>query len=65
MLIQEKTGGSETLLKVYVAIGGGLKVLQPQLRAKYLPRGPRGGSPTLSAAEVLTILFGGVTRTQG
>ena len=56
MLIQEQRSGSETLLKLYIAIDEDLKALQPQLRAKHLPRDPRGGSPTLSAAEVLTHL---------
>jgi hypothetical protein len=41
-----------------VAIDEDLKSLQPQLHAKHLPRDPRGGTPTLSAAEVLTILLG-------
>jgi len=42
MLIQEKIGGSETLLKLYIAIDEDLKVLRPQLRAKQLPCDPRG-----------------------
>ena len=68
MLIQAKISGSDSLLKLYVAIDEDLNVLAPQLRAKQLPRDPRGGTPTLSAAEVLTILiWGGVawTRRQG
>jgi hypothetical protein len=59
MLMQEKISGADTLLKLYVAIDDDLKALQPQLRAKHLPRDPRGGSPTLSAAEVLTVLVWG------
>ena len=62
MLIQEKISGSETLLKLYVAIDDDLTALQPQLQAKHLPRDPRGGAPTLSAAEVLTILVWGAWR---
>jgi hypothetical protein len=56
MLLQEKISGTDTLLKLYVAIDEDLKALQPHLQAKHFPRDPRGGSPTLSAAEVLTIL---------
>ena len=56
MLIQEKISGSDTLLKLYVAIDDELKVLQPQLRAKHLPRDPRGGTPLLSATEALLLL---------
>ena len=55
MLIQEKINTPDALLKLYIAIDEGLKVLQPQLRAKHLPRDPRGGSPLLSAAAVLTL----------
>jgi hypothetical protein len=55
MLMQEKRSGSDTLLKPYLAIDEDLKVLQPQLHAKQLPRDRRGGTPTLSAAEVLTL----------
>ena len=62
MLMQEKISGSDPLLKLYVAIDDDLKVLQPQLRAKHLPRDPRGGVPTLSAAEVLTVLVWGAWR---
>ena len=62
LLIQEKISGSATLLKLYLAIDEDLKVLQPQLRAKQLPRDPRGGVPTLSAAEVLTIVVWGAWR---
>jgi IS5 family transposase len=62
MLIQEKISGSDTLLKLYIAIDEDLKALQPQLQAKQLPRDPRGGTPTLSAAEVLTILVWGAWR---
>jgi hypothetical protein len=50
------------LLKLYVAIEDDLKALRPQLQAKYLPRDPRGGSPTLSATEVLTVLGRGAGR---
>jgi hypothetical protein len=56
MLTQEKTGGSETFLKLSVAIDEDRKALRSQVRAKHLPRAPRGGTPLLSAAEVLTIL---------
>lgn len=62
MLIQEKIGGSDTLLKLYTAIDDDLKALQPQLQARQLPRDARGGTPTLSAAEVLTILVWGAWR---
>ena len=62
MLIQEKISGSDTLLKLYVAIDEDLTALSPQLQAKHLPRDPRGGTPTLSAAEVLTILVWGAWR---
>jgi IS5 family transposase len=62
MLMQEKISGSDTLLKLYVAIDEELKALQPRLRAKHLPRDPRGGTPTLSATEVLTILVWGAWR---
>lgn len=62
MLIQEKISGSDTLLKLYIAIDEDLKALQPQVRAKQLPRDPRGGTPMLSAAEVLTILVWGAWR---
>lgn len=59
MLIQEKIRGSDTLLKLYSAIDDDLKALHPQLRARQLPRDPRGGMPTLSPAEVVTILVWG------
>ena len=62
MLMQEKISGSDTLLKLYIAIDEDLKALHPQLRAKQLPRDPRGGTPSLSAAEVLTILVWGAWR---
>jgi IS5 family transposase len=62
MLIQEKIGGSETLLKLYIAIDDDLKALQPHLQARQLPRDPRGGTPTLSAAEVLPLLVWGAWR---
>jgi Transposase DDE domain len=62
MLIQEKISGPETLLKLYVAIDDDLKALRSQLQTKYLPRDPRGGTPVLSAAEVLTILVWGAWR---
>ena len=65
MLIQEKIGGADTLLKLYVTIDEDRKALQAQLRAKQLPRGPRGGTPTLSAAEVPTILVWRVAGTEG
>ena len=56
MLIQEKISAPDMLLKLYIAIDEDLKVLQPQLQARQLPRDPRGGTPTLSASEVLTLL---------
>jgi hypothetical protein len=59
MLIPEKISGPDTLLKLYVAIDEDLKALRPQLQRKHLPRDPRGGTPMLSAAEVLTILVWG------
>jgi IS5 family transposase len=62
MLIQEKISSSDMLLKLYIAIDEDLKALQPQLQAKQLPRDPRGGTPSLSAAEVLTILVWGAWR---
>ena len=62
MLIQEKISGTDILLKLYVAIDDDLKTLRPQLRAKHLPRDPRGGTPLLSAAEVLTVLVWGAWR---
>ena len=62
MLIQAKISGPETLLKLYVAIDEDLKALQPQLQARQLPRDPRGGVPTLSAAEGLTLLVWGAWR---
>jgi hypothetical protein len=39
-----------------------LKALRPQLQPKQLPRDPRGSTPGLSAAEVLTILVWGAWR---
>ena len=62
MLRQEKRSGADTLLKLYGAIDEDLKALQPQRQAKHLPRDPRGGSPTLSAAEVLTVMVWGAGR---
>ena len=62
MLIQEKISAPDTLLKLYVAIDEDRKALQPHVRAKQLPRDPRGGSPQLSAAGVLTILVWGAWR---
>jgi hypothetical protein len=62
MLIQETINAPDTLLKLYVAIDEDLKALHPHLRAKQLPRNPRGGTPTLSAAEVLTLLVWGAWR---
>jgi hypothetical protein len=62
MLIQEKISGPDTLLKLYVAIDEDRKALQPHLQAKHLPRDSRGGTPLLSAAEVLTILVWGAWR---
>jgi hypothetical protein len=62
MLIQEKISAPDTLLKLYGALDEELTALRPQLRAKQLPRDPRGGTPTLSAAEVLTILVWGAWR---
>lgn len=62
MLMQEKISAPDTLLKLYIAIDEDLKALRPQLQAKQLPRNPRGGTPTLSAAEVLTIVVWGAWR---
>jgi IS5 family transposase len=62
MLIQEKISAPETLLKLYVAIDEDLKALRPQLQTKQLPRDPRGSTPSLSAAEVVTILVWGAWR---
>jgi hypothetical protein len=62
MLIQEKISAPDMLLKLYIAIDEDLKVLQPQLQARQLPRDPRGGTPTLSASEVLTLLVWGAWR---
>src|SRR5262245_10537219 len=62
MLIQEKINAPDTLLKLYVAIDEDLKALRPQLRTKHLPRNLRGGTPTLHAAEVITMLVGGAGR---
>jgi hypothetical protein len=62
MLIQEKINAPDTLLKLYVAIDDDLKALQPHLQTKQLPRDPRGGTPRLSAAEVLTLLVWGAWR---
>jgi hypothetical protein len=62
MLSQEKISAPDTLLKLYVAIDEDLQALQPQLRAKQFPLDPRGGQPTLSAAEVLPILVWGTWR---
>ena len=46
MLPQEKRSGSDTLLKLFLAIDEDLKALRPQLQAKQLPHDPRGGTPT-------------------
>ena len=62
MLIQEKINTPDTLLKLDVAVDEDLKALKPQLQSKQLPRDRRGGTPTLSAAEVLTILVWGAWR---
>jgi hypothetical protein len=62
MLMQEQRSGSDTLLKLYIAIAEDLKALHPQPQAQHLPRDPRGGTPTLSAAEVLTSLVWGAWR---
>ena len=62
MLTQEQRSGSDTLLQLSIAMDEDLKALQPQLQAQHLPRDPRGGTPTLSAAEVLTILVWGAWR---
>jgi hypothetical protein len=59
MFMQEKISSSDTLLKLYVTIDEDRKALRPQLHAKPLSRDPRGGTPRLSAAEVLTILVWG------
>ena len=62
MLRQEKRSRTETVLKLYVAMDDDRKALRPHLPAKPLPRDPRGGVSTLSAAEVLTVLGWGAWR---
>ena len=62
MLIRAKISASDSLLKLYVAIDEDLKALRPQLQTKQLPRDSRGSTPSLSAAEVLTILVWGAWR---
>jgi hypothetical protein len=52
MLIQEKISGPATLLKLHVASDDDLHALQPHVQRRELPRIPRGGTPTLSTAEV-------------
>jgi hypothetical protein len=44
MLIQEKISGSDTLLKLSLAIDEDFKALHPQLRGRQLPPDPRGGA---------------------
>jgi hypothetical protein len=51
---QAKRSGTDMGLKLYVAMEDERKALPPQLQARHLPRGPRGGTPGLSAAEGLT-----------
>lgn len=58
-LIQEKINAPDSLLKLYVIIDEDLKALR---RVKQWPRDPRVGSPTLTAAEVLTVLVRGAWR---
>ena len=60
--MQEKISGSDTLLKLDLAIDEDLQVLQPQLQAKHLARDPRGGPPTLRAAAGLPLLVWGAGR---
>jgi hypothetical protein len=60
--IHKKRSAPDTRLKLSLAMDEDLQGLQPQLRAKPLPRDPRGGTPTLRAAEVLTILVWGAWR---
>ena len=55
MRSQEKRGGSDTLLKLYLAIADDLNALPPQLPARQFPRDPRGGMPTWSGAEGRTL----------
>ena len=62
MLIQEKINTPDPLLKLCIARDEARKALQPQVQAKHLPRDSRGGTPGLSAAEVLTILVWGAWR---
>jgi hypothetical protein len=57
MLIQQKINAPDMLFKLYVTIDEDLKALHP--------RDPRGGHPTLSAAEVFTILVWGAWRGLG
>jgi hypothetical protein len=59
MLMQEKISGPDTLFKLYVATDEDLNVLQSQPQAQQLPVDQHGGSPLLSAAEVLTMLAWG------
>lgn len=60
--MQEKISAPDTLLKLYVTMDEDLKALRPQLQAQHLPRDPRRGIPTLSAAEVLTMVVWGAWR---
>ena len=62
MLRQEQRSGADTLLKLDVAIEDDLQALQPHLRAKPLPRAPRGRAPPVRAAEVLPVLVWGAWR---
>ena len=62
MLIQAKISGPDTLLKLYVAIDEDLKAFHSHLQATHLPCDPRGGTPTLNAAEVWPFLVWGAWR---
>jgi hypothetical protein len=62
MLIQERVNGPDVLLKLFVTIDDWLKHLHARLAPTQLPRAARGGSPQLSAAEVVTLLVWGAWR---
>ena len=62
MLRQEQRSGGDTSLKLYAAIDDELKALRSHLQAKHFPRDPHGGSPLLSATEVVTALAWGAWR---
>ena len=57
MRIQVKIRGPATLLKLSGASDEDLHALEPHVKHREPPRDPHGGTPSLSAAEVLTILI--------